>query len=65
MKETIEAHRVEHGFEKMQDGGVNGQFGQSMERPMGPMVVMPWYGYGGMGGGYQHAWYGCSHARSI
>ena len=23
MKETIDAHRVEHGFAKMQDGGVN------------------------------------------
>ena len=26
MKETIDAHRVEHGFAKMQDGGVNRQF---------------------------------------
>ena len=26
MKTTMEAHRVEHGFAKMQDGGVNAQF---------------------------------------
>ena len=35
MKETIDAHRVEHGFAKMQDGGVNSQFDQSMGGPMG------------------------------
>jgi len=48
MKETIDAHRVEHGFAKMQDGGVNGQFDQSMGGPMGGPV-------GGQmnGGGYQ------------
>jgi|TARA_B100000287_G_C20329007_1_gene660942 hypothetical protein len=46
MKETIDAHRVEHGFAKMQDGGVNGQFDQSMGGPMGGQI-------NGGGGGYQ------------
>ena len=48
MKETLDAHRVEHGFQKMQDGGVNSQFGGAtsgygmgggmtgMGGPMGP-----------------------------
>ena len=27
IKSTVEAHRVEHGFEKMQPGGVNKNFG--------------------------------------
>ena len=45
MKETIDAHRVEHGFAKMQDGGVNRQFDQSMGGPMGGQM--------GGGGGYQ------------
>ena len=40
MKETLDAHRVEHGFQKMQDGGVNSQFGGDTS------------GYG-MGQGYQ------------
>tara|TARA_B100000941_G_scaffold46466_1_gene29011 strand:- start:1882 stop:2148 length:267 start_codon:yes stop_codon:yes gene_type:complete len=47
---TVEAHRVEHGFEKMQDGGINRNFGGS---PSG----MPGSGGGmmppGMGAGYQ------------
>ena len=51
MKKTIEAHRVEHGFAKMQDGGVNGQFDQSMGGPMGSQGPMG--GQMGGGGGYQ------------
>ena len=51
MKETIDAHRVEHGFAKMQDGGVNGQFDQSMGGPMGSQGPMG--GQMGGGGGYQ------------
>ena len=27
ISKTVEAHRVEHGFEKMQDGGINRNFG--------------------------------------
>ena len=40
MKETIDAHRVEHGFAKMQDGGVNRNFG-------GPSGMPPGMGSGG------------------
>lgn len=47
IQETVEAHRVEHGFEKMQPGGVNQQFGDT---PQGPPTGMP-PGMGGMGGG--------------
>ena len=50
MKETIDAHRVEHGFAKMQDGGVNRQFDQSMGGPMGQG---PMGGQMNGGGGYQ------------
>ena len=51
ISKTVEAHRVEHGFEKMQDGGINRNFGGS---PQG----MPGSGGGGMmppgmGAGYQ------------
>ena len=53
----VEAHRVEHGFAKMQDGGVNANFGgQQQQGPpgMGGMNGggMP-MGMPGMGGGYQ------------
>ena len=41
LTETVEAHRVEHGFAKMQDGGINSQFGGGSPQP----------GMGG--GGYQ------------
>ena len=44
---TVEAHRVEHGFSKMQDGGVNANFGGQPQN----MPGMP--GMGGMGQGYQ------------
>ena len=40
IKETVEAHRVEHGFEKMQDGGINRNFG-------GPTGMPPGMGSGG------------------
>ena len=46
IKQTVEAHRVEHGFEKMQPGGVNKSFGQVGQAPQGPP------GMGGMGQGY-------------
>ena len=61
MKETIDAHRVEHGFAKMQDGGGNAQFtGQQSPPGMGGMPMggggmpqgMPGMGQG-MGQGYQ------------
>jgi len=41
VKAIVEAHRVEHGFAKMQDGGVNANFGGQQQGPPG------------MGGGYQ------------
>ena len=50
MKETIDAHRVEHGFAKMQDGGVNGQFDQSMGSMGGQMRGGGGYQMPGMGG---------------
>ena len=37
---TVEAHRLEHGFEKMQDGGINRNFG-------GPTGMPPGMGSGG------------------
>ena len=57
MKATMEAHRVEHGFAKMQDGGVNAQFtGQQSPPGMGgggmPQGGPPGIGHG-MGQGYQ------------
>ena len=57
VKAIVEAHRVEHGFAKMQDGGVNANFGgQQQGGPpgMGGMNGggMP-MGMPGMGGGYQ------------
>lgn len=45
IKQTVEAHRVEHGFEKMQTGGVNKNFGQVGQVPQGPPGM-------GMGQGY-------------
>ena len=48
---TVEAHRLEHGFEKMQDGGINRNFGGSPPgMPGGGGMPM---GMPGMGGGYQ------------
>ena len=46
---TVESHRLEHGFQKMQDGGINQQFGG--EPNQGPPTGMP-PGMG-MGQGYQ------------
>ena len=43
VKAIVEAHRVEHGFAKMQDGGVNANFGGQQQG--GPP------GMGGMNGG--------------
>ena len=56
MKTTMEAHRVEHGFAKMQDGRVNAQFTGQQSPPMGgggmPQGGPPGIGHG-MGQGYQ------------
>ena len=51
LTKTVDAHRVEHGFAKMQDGGVNQQFGDNGfgGMPGGGMGMGP----PGMGGGYQ------------
>jgi|TARA_B100001093_G_scaffold217125_1_gene208349 hypothetical protein len=43
MMKTMEEHKLEHGFDKMKDGGVNRNFGSTMGGPMG--------GPPGMGGG--------------
>ena len=52
IQETVEAHRLEHGFQKMQDGGINQQFGgQPNQGP--PTGMPPGMGGGGMGAGYQ------------
>ena len=51
ISKTVEAHRVEHGFEKMQDGGINRNFGgapQGMPGSGGGGMMPP-----GMGAGYQ------------
>ena len=54
VKAIVEAHRIEHGFAKMQDGGVNANFGgQQQQGPPGMIGGgMPMSGPG-MGGGYQ------------
>ena len=44
---TVEAHRLEHGFEKMQDGGINRNFGGTPQGMPGG-GGMP--GMGGMSG---------------
>ena len=44
IKAIVNAHRVEHGFAKMQDGGVNAQFG-GQQQQSGPPGMM---GGGGM-----------------
>ena len=37
VKAIVEAHRIEHGFAKMQDGGVNANFGgQQQQDPSRP-----------------------------
>ena len=66
IKAIVEAHRVEHGFAKMQDGGVNANFGgQQQQGPpgMGGMGGMNGggmpMGMPGMGGGYQQPGMGC------
>ena len=58
VKAIVEAHRIEHGFAKMQDGGVNANFGgQQQQGPPGMMGGGMQQGMGGgmpgMGGGYQ------------
>tara|TARA_S200000501_G_C20791272_1_gene729640 strand:+ start:130 stop:405 length:276 start_codon:yes stop_codon:yes gene_type:complete len=52
IKAIVNAHRVEHGFAKMQDGGVNAQFG-GQQQQSGPPGMMGGGGMPGMGGGYQ------------
>ena len=53
VKAIVEAHRVEHGFAKMQDGGVNANFGgQQQQGPPGMMGGGMPMGGPGMGGGY-------------
>ena len=47
IKETVEAHRVEHGCEKMQPGGVNKNFGGVGQTPQGPPGMPPGMGSGG------------------
>jgi len=47
IKETVEAHRVEHGFEKIQTGGVNRQFGDQQSHQQGPPGMPPGMGSGG------------------
>ena len=47
IKASVEAHRTEHGFAKMETGGVNANFG-GMNQSGPPTMPMP-----GMGGGYQ------------
>ena len=44
---TVEAHRLEHGFEKMQPGGVNKNFGGVGQTPQGPPGMPPGMGSGG------------------
>ena len=54
VKAIVEAHRIEHGFAKMQDGGVNANFGgQQQQGPPGMMGGGMPMGGPGMGGGYQ------------
>ena len=67
VKAIVEAHRIEHGFAKMQDGGVNANFGgqQQQQGPPGMMgggmpMGWPWHGWW-----LSTAWYGCSYARPI
>ena len=50
IQETVESHRLEHGFQKMQDGGINANFGGQPNQ--GPAIGNP-PGMGGMGAGYQ------------
>ena len=47
IKASVEAHRTEHCFAKMETGGVNANFG-GMNQSGPPTMPMP-----GMGGGYQ------------
>lgn len=47
LKATMESHKAEHGFDKMQPGGINKNFGQDNNTPQG----MPMGGPPGMGGG--------------
>ena len=51
IKASVEAHRTEHGFAKMETGGVNANFG-GMNQSGPPTIPMPGMG-GGMGQGYQ------------
>ena len=52
LTKTVDAHRVEHGFAKMQDGGINANFGGQQQQGPPGMGGMP-MGGPGMGGGYQ------------
>ena len=57
LTKTVDAHRVEHGFQKMQEGGVNSQFNDNglggMPGGGGGMPGGGMPGMGGMGQGYQ------------
>ena len=50
---TVEAHRLEHGFEKMQDGGINRNFGGTPQGMPGGGGMPGMGGMPGKGGGYQ------------
>ena len=47
---TVEAHRLEHGFEKMQDGGINRNFGGTPQGMPGGGGMPGMGGMTGMGG---------------
>ena len=53
IQKTVESHRIEHGFQKMQEGGINANFdnpennGSAWPQPGSPP------GMGGLGQGYQ------------
>ena len=47
LNQQSKPYRVEHGFEKMQPGGVNRQFGGGGDQQQGPPGMPPGMGSGG------------------
>lgn len=64
IQKTVESHRIEHGFQKMQDGGINANFENSENNGAAWPQSGAQPGMGGLGQGYQNPGMGAPPQRN-
>lgn len=64
IQKTVESHRIEHGFQKMQDGGINANFENSENNGAAWPQPGAQPGMGGLGQGYQNPGMGAPPQRN-